>query len=275
MSMKYVFAADEYNEAIERLGLDTPDAWMACAVEVAAMDRTTETRRLRPPSPLPGCYAKIYRYPRWDDRIRILFRGGLVGRGRARVELDNLRRLGERGLSPRVIAYAVEREYGLLKTALLVIEEVEGAAAMDAFAAGQLGTLTPGQRRCFVEELAAFTQRMNAGGYINSEYHWRNILVRQTADGFAFQVIDPSSSRRRLRFWYPYFDLATLDVCGAFFFTRSERLRFLKWYWGCPGRPLTRRQKKQVGKIAALRDTLAAKELKRYGHILTNVKCEM
>ena len=122
--MKYVFSADDCKEAIGRLGLDTPGAWMGCAVAVAAMDRTTETRRLRLPSPLPGCYAKIYRYPRWDDRIRILFRGGLVGRGRARVEFDNLRMLGGRGLSPRVIAYGVEREFGLLRTALLVIEEV-------------------------------------------------------------------------------------------------------------------------------------------------------
>ena len=273
--MKYVFKADDYKEAIERLCLDTPESWMRYGVQVAAKDRTSETQRLQPPGPLPGCYAKIYRYPHWQDRMRILFRGGLLGRSRARVEFDNLRHLNTLGLSPRVVAYGVQRRFGLLTGTLLVVEEVGGASAMDAFAAGELGMLTRKGRRQFVRDLAAFTRQMNTGGFINSQFHWRNILVRKTKDGFAFQVIDPSSSRQRLRLLYPYYDLATLDVCGSHFFTRAERLRFLKCYWGSNGERLTDDQKKQVSKIAALRETLSKAELVRYRHILANVKCKM
>jgi hypothetical protein len=266
--VKYRFIAEKYKAAIETLGLDTPDRWMAYSVQKAAYDRTTETRRLKLPLPLPGVYAKIYRYPRLNDRIRILFRGGLLGRSRARVEFDNLRLLNIRGLSPQVIAYGQQRRFGILESSFLVIEEVTGAAAMDAFAAGGLGSLTRPQRREFIQRLAHFTRKMNAGGFINTEYHWRNILVCQSDGGFSFQVIDPSSSRWWYRFWMPFFDLATLDVCAEHFFTRAERLRFLKHYFGCEGQSLTARQKKQVAQIAALKAKVAEKESKRYSHIL-------
>jgi hypothetical protein len=109
---------------------------------------------------------------------------------------------------------------------------------------------------------------MNFGGYINTEYHWRNILVCSSNTGFAFQIIDPSSSRWWFRFTYPLFDLATLDVCAPYFFTRTERLRFLKHYWGSKGLPLNAKQKAQIKKIAGLRCVVAEKELKRYRSIL-------
>jgi len=266
--MKYCFVAEEFKEAVATLGLDTPARWMSYSVQEVAKDRTTETCRLRLPTPWPGAYAKIYKYPLWKDRLRILFRGGLLGRSRAKVEFDNLRLLNTRGLSPQVIAYGRQRRFGILEVSLLVVEEVAGAVAMDAFAADGLRRLTRQQRRDFIETLAAFTRAMNAGGFINTEYHWRNILVCQTGNRFSFQVIDLSSSRPWYRFSMPFFDLATLDVCAGHFFTRPERLRFFKLYFGCEGTPLTARQKKQAARIAALRDTISQKEMKRYRHIL-------
>lgn len=53
--MKYCFVAENYKEAIKALGLKTPDDWMRFAVQDFVVDRTTETRRLNPPAPLPGC----------------------------------------------------------------------------------------------------------------------------------------------------------------------------------------------------------------------------
>lgn len=266
--MRYTYIADEYKNTIEELRLDTPDQWMAYSVQVAAKDRTTETRRLGLPTPLSGVFAKIYRYPRWNDRLRILFRGGLVGRSRAKVEFDNLRLLHRRGLAPQVIAYGKERYKGLLSVSLLAIKEAVDTIALDTFAAGDLKLLTRRQRNDFIRTLAHFTKTMNIGGFINTEYHWRNILVRKNETDFCFQVIDPSSSRWWFRLFYPSFDLATLDVCAPYFFTRTERLRFLKHYWDSEGFPLNAKQKAQIKKIAGLRCVVAEKELKRYRSIL-------
>jgi len=266
--MRYTYIADEYKNTIEELRLDTPDQWMAYSVQIASLDRTTETRRLGLPAPLSGVFAKIYRYPRWDDRFRILFRGGLLGRSRAKVEFDNLRLLHRRGLAPQVIAYGKERYKGLLRTSLLVIGEVADAVSLDVFVADELSSLTRRRRQNFIQTLARFTRTMNTGGFINTEYHWRNILVQKNEAGFSFQVIDPSSSRWWFRLFYPSFDLATLDVCAPYFFTRTERLRFLKHYWGSEGLPLNAKQKAQIYKIAGLRRVVAEKELKRYRSIL-------
>lgn len=266
--MRYSYIVDEYKNAIKELRLDTPEQWMEHSVQIVAKDRTTEARRLRLPASLPPAFAKIYRYPRWDDRLRILFRGGLTGRSRAKVEFDNLRLLHRRGLAPQVIVYGKERHNGLLRTSLLVIGEVADAVSLDVFVADELSSLTRRRRHDFIRTLAHFTKSMNIDGFINTEYHWRNILVRKNETDFCFQVIDPSSSRWWFRLFYPSFDLATLDVCAPYFFTRTERLRFLKHYWGSEGLPLNARQKAQIKKIAGLRCVVAEKELKRYRSIL-------
>jgi hypothetical protein len=266
--MRYKYMAEEYRDAIRKHRLDTPEQWMAHSVQVIIMDRTSETRRLKLPAPLPAAFAKIYRYPRWSDRLRIFFRGGLLGRSRGGVEFGNLRLLHRRGLAPQVIAYGTMRDKGLLKTSLLVTREVSDAVPLDTFAAERLESLTRRQRLDFIETLAQFTRTMNAGGFINTEYHWRNILVSQTGTEFMFQLIDPSGSRWWFRFFYPLFDVATLDVCAPYFFTRTERLRFLKHYWNSGGNPLRARQKTKIKKIMDLCRIVSRKELKRYRRIL-------
>ncbi|NLW83493.1 MAG: hypothetical protein GXY41_03665 [Phycisphaerae bacterium] len=193
-----------------------------------------------------------------------------MGRSRARVECDNLQHLSAKGLAPRVLAYGQNRHWGMQNLSFLVIEEVPDTMTLDTFIAGPLQSLTPRQRRDLLRKLAVFTQTMNAGGYVNSEYHWRNILVQKSEDGVGFQVIDPSGSRLRYKLRYPYFDLATLDVCAPFFFSRTERLRFFKQYQGCSEEKLTSHLKKKVLAILTLRGKIAKKELKRYRKILPN-----
>lgn len=266
--MRYSYIVDEYKNVIKEHRLYAPEQWLGHSVRIVARDRTTEARSLRLPAPLPPAFAKIYRYPRWDDRFRILFRGGLLGRSRAKVEFDNLRLLHRRGLAPQVIAYVKKTHLGLLKTSLVVMREVSDSVSLDSFAAGRLPSLTRYQRQDFIQTLARFTRTMNTGGYINTEYHWRNILVQKNDAGFSFQVIDPSSSRWWFRFVCPWFDLATLDVCAPYFFTRTERLRFLKAYWGTEGKRLSFRQKKQIKNITDMRRSISRKELKRYRRIL-------
>lgn len=266
--MNYGFIAEEYKEAIANLELDNFKCWVDFSVQTVSNGRTTQLCRLKPPAPLPGCYAKVYHYPRWRDRMRIMFRGGLVGTSRAGAEFRNLKRLNKRGLAPRVIAFGHQRSWGLLHLSLLVTEEVKGAVPLDQFVADSLSCLSLRKRKKLLSTLAEFTRKMNAGRYVNGQYHWRNILVLSREDEFAFQVIDPSSSRWRYRWFCPLYDLATLDVCAAYFFTRTERLRFFKSYQCAANKPLTCRQKKQVRQIVALRDKIAESEIVRYRFML-------
>ena len=266
--MKYCYIAEEYKDAIVSLELNQPNRWVEYSVRHLGGTRTASVYRLEPPAPLPCCYAKIYCYPEKRDRRRIFFRGGFIGTSRAGVELANLRHLNKQGLAPRVIACGHQRVWGMLSASLLVTEEVRGAVTMDRFVAGSLAGLTIPERRHFLCRLAEFTRTMNTGRYVNGQYHWRNILVCRRDNEITFQVIDPSSSRWWYRLVCPLYDLATLDVCAPHFFTRSERLRFFKRHQHTTGRPLTARQKKQLRKIALLRDEIAKKEMVRYHFIL-------
>jgi len=267
-TMKYHWIHPEYRDAVQCFLLEESGDWMKHAVRNVIVDRTTETRKLEPPSPIPACYAKIYRYPRFKDRLRIFLRGGLFGASRAAVEYRNLRRLHRQGLAPSVIAYGEVRHHGWLQESLLVMDEVGGAVPLDQFVAGPFKAFSPEQRREFIRRLAGFTRRMNAGRFVNSEYHWRNILVRCDGAEVSFKVIDPSASRFRYRLFFPWFDLATLEVCAPYFFSRSERLLFFKCWEQMEDRPLTRCQRKRIAKIRKLSERIGRKELKRYRHIL-------
>lgn len=266
--MHYRFIAEQYKDTVAGLKLNEPADWMQYSDTMIVRDRTTETHRLRPPTPLPACYAKIYRYPKWTDRFKILFRGGWLGRCRAKVEFDHLRSLSARGLAPKVIAYGDDYIRGLLHQSLLVTEEVSGAVPLDTFIAENLNLLRRAERLMFIRTLATFTKTMHIDGFINGKYHWRNILVRATEGAFVFQVIDPSSSRQRYQWRWPFYDISTLDICAPFYFSRTDRLRFVKAYWGCPNVSLTLWQKRRIEKIASLRDRIAKTEWKRYKHIV-------
>jgi len=262
--MKYHSIASDCRASVAQHKLHTSRDWMQFAVQNIVVDRTSETRRLQPPNPIPECYAKIYRYPMLKDRLRILLRGGLLGRSRAATEFKNLRRLHARGLAPQVLAFGSTRRCGLLYESLLVVEAVQNAVPLDQFIAGPFAGLSREQRIGFLSALAGFTRRMNAGRFVNGEYHWRNILVRHDGTAHRFQVIDPSASRLRCRLFHPLFDLTTLDVCAPFFFSQPERLRFFKHYAGTENQPLTARQKRQLRRLLALRRRIAKEELKRY-----------
>lgn len=261
--MRYVYIDPEFRSAVEAMGLRDSADWMRYGVETVAFDRTTETRRLAMPAPLPPAYGKIYRYPLPRDRYRILMRGGLLGRSRARVECDNLRLLHSRGLAPRVIAHGRRCRRLVLQESLLVVEAVPGSSPLDSWIPARIPALGAPCRRRFVEDLADFTRAMNADGFVNSEFHWRNILVGEQSGAFRFQAIDPSGSRPAYRFLRPTFDIASLDVAAPWFFSRSERLRFFKRVLGLPGERLSGSSRRLLRKTLALRDRIARKEMKR------------
>lgn len=267
----YIYQNPTYQQAIQQLGLKRISDWLAYPHQQILSHRTGCLWRIEMPCPLPHCYLKYYFYPTISDRLKIAFRGGLLGRCRARVEFDNLMRLNQQSLAPQVVAFGIRRRWGFLTQAILVVQEVADVEPLDDFAAHKLKQLNRQQRRCFIERLAAFTQAMNREGFINGQFFWRNILVSyQPPTGFGFQVIDPSSSRRWARWFAPYYDLACLDIAAPYFFSRTERLFFLGRYLGIidEGKVLIKKHKSLIKKILNLEKRLAPREQKRLKKIL-------
>lgn len=250
--LKYYFIAAEFRAFLSDRQFPDSQDWLHFAIRTAAQSRTTKTQLLKLPEALPKCYAKTYCYPRWRDRLRICWRGGLLGRSRAQVEFENLARLQKKNLAPRVVIFAQKRRFGFLTESLLLVEEVPNAVPFDAFVAGQLRQLSPKRRHQLIDSLALFTQKMNADGFLNTEFHWRNLLIEANEKNFVLQVIDPSAHRRRYQWLYPFFDLATMDIAAPFFFSRSERLRFYKCYHNTLKQKLNQKQKKEIKQIQRL-----------------------
>lgn len=270
----YVYQNPKYQQAIRQLGLKRISDWLAYPHQQILSHRTGCLWRIELPSPLPNCYLKHYFYPTVSDRLKIAFRGGLLGRCRARVEFDNLIRLNEQSLAPQVIAFGIRRRWGFLTQAMLIVQEVADVEPLDDFAASKLKNLNRQQRRCFIERLATFTQAMNREGFINGQFFWRNILVSyQPPAEFSFQVIDPSSSRRWAQWFMPYYDLACLDIAAPYFFSRTERLLFLKRYLGLngSGKFLVKKYKSLIKKMLRLEHKLAPREQKRLKKILNPI----
>ena len=211
---------------------------------------------------------KCYQYPTWRDQCNIFLRGGFFGKSRGRKEFENLLLLHHRGLSPCPIAFAERRRFGFLQASLLIVAEAADSVPFDEFAATFLPSLSAEARKSLLISLALFTRQMNLGGFLNTEFHWRNILVRASDGQFHFQVIDPSARRWRYQWLYPYYDLATIDIAAPHFFSATERLFFFKVYHGCGKQRLTRKQKNLIRKIQRLRLQLLPKEESRYQNFL-------
>lgn len=225
--LKYYFIDNKFRGFLsERQFTDSQD-WLQFAIRTAAESRTSKTQLLELPEALPKCYAKTYRYPRWRDRLRICWRGGWLGKSRAQVEFDNLRRLQKRNLAPKVAIFAQKRHFGFLTESLLLVEEVVNAVPFDAFVAQQLRQLSLKRRRHLIDSLALFSKKMNADGFLNTEFHWRNLLIVASEKDFVFQVIDPSAHRRRYQWLYPFFDLATMDIAAPFSSAKANACAFI------------------------------------------------
>lgn len=206
-------------------------------------------------------YIKYYFYPTTKDRIKILLRGGLVGKSRARIEFNNLQYLNIKGLSPKPLFLIEDYHHFLLSTSILAIEEVENSIPLDEFIFTRLPSLSYTRRQDFIKFLAITTRKMNEDGFINGEYHWRNILLTDNGKQFTFQIIDCSRHRLAEQYFSPYLDLASLDVYAEEFFSVKERMMFLKTYLGVEK---LIHQRKLVKHILEMKQKVSLKEMKRY-----------
>ena len=188
------------------------------------------------------------------DRLRFT-----VGRNPLERERRNLLRMAAWNVpAARPVGFAVARgPLGIFQRAYLLIQEVEGTRSLEAWFADPEAQLSPTAQRRALEDFGRILARLHGHGFVDRDMHFRNILVRETAGGLEFFLIDSPKGRRP---WTPWgrrrgfvHDLACLDKHAGRQLTRSQRTRVLRAYLG---HPLTAADRKLMRAIARRARTL-------------------
>jgi hypothetical protein len=233
-----------YRDQIRRAGLDSVQRVLdALGDEVVAWSRTTDTIRVD----LDDCsawtaamYVKRYHYHRWRNRLKAMLRGTFFGKHRARAEYDALsvmRKLGIQAVRP--IAWGERRCLHFVTRCFLITEAVPDSVSLSTFAISLNGAcpakLPPKQRHGLIADLARKVRRMHDAGFAHGGLFWRNILLRDMADGrYEFHFLDASPGKRvwRKEVFHPdkMEDIAAITTLALTFCTRADRIRFARAY---------------------------------------------
>ncbi len=226
---------------------------------MTAWSRTTDTLYVPGAGGTPGFYIKRHYFSRWANRLRLALRGTFFGMHRGQAEflaLNTMRSLGIPAVRP--VAFGGRRTLHVLSACFLISEEVPEAQNLTAFAMD----VTTGRRklsrvdrnlllRTLAEQLAA----LHGTGFAHGNLFWRNVLVRYGLDGRPeFFFLDPQPPHAWERVgagagWWLR-ELARVAVSAQPFTSRTERLRFLRYYLGV--KRLTAEDKADVREIERL-----------------------
>jgi len=159
-----------------------------------------------------------------------------VGRSRVRAEWENLQLFERLGIpTAKIVAHGQEKRYGLFCKGAMVTEEIPGTTDLADVARQAPHRL---QDRKWVRKISAqvadYTQRLHAIGFIHSDLKWRNILVTLTDDPQVFFIDCPAGRVRKLDRSERWFvkDIACLDKVAKYQLSATERLRFFLTYRG-------------------------------------------
>lgn len=159
-----------------------------------------------------------------------------LGRGRLQGEWENLLFFSKLGIpTPRIIAYGQRRQKGLFKVGALITQEVP--YSIDLLT---LVKTTPQKLhnrswlKAILRQTSDYTSRLHQHGFIHWDLKWRNILI-STEDENNPQVFFFDCPLGRIRQgWLRnrgiVKDLACLDKVGKKALSRTQRLRFFKYY---------------------------------------------
>jgi hypothetical protein len=231
-----------YRERLRACGLDTvPRVLARVEGRVAAWSRSTDTLFVPGPAGTPGFYIKRHLFATWGRRLRGTFRGTFFGLDRGAAEYRVLEMMLNVGVpAVRPVAYGSRRCAHFLTSCFLITEEVPDAENLTTLATHvQSGRtrLTPAARRNLLVTLARQLAAVHSTGCSHGNLFWRNLLMRYGPDGnpeFFFLDPQPLHSWERLSpgtTWWQR-ELAQIAVSAGSFTTRSERLRFLRLYFG-------------------------------------------
>lgn len=139
--------------------------------------------------------------------------------------------LRERGIgAPLALALLTGPPWAVRRDAFLVMEELEGALPVDAFARERLGEIAPAKRRQFLSEAASFLRRLHASDIYHADLKASNLFVREGDDGFDFFLVDLAAIRRRGRTTAArrLHNLAQLHASMGKCLPWTDRLRFVR-----------------------------------------------
>jgi hypothetical protein len=233
-----------YRRRLKRAGLDSVEKILThMGGDFVAWSRTTDTLFVPAPDNGVGFYVKRYLYPAWRNRVRGAFRGTLFGTHRGKKEaaaLMTMRRLGVPAVRP--VAWGSRRVAGFLSACFLVTEAVPAAPNLTTVAQhveDGLRGFSQRERNLLIERLAGEVRHMHAMQFAHGRLFWRNILLRtgMTGEPDVF-FLDPEPPKRferlgRSHAWW-LGELAKLCTSALPFTRRTERLRFVRHYFGLP-----------------------------------------
>lgn len=178
-------------------------------------------------------YIKHFLVPTLASTLRQWFR-----RGKGRNEAKRAARLAAVGVATITpIALGEQRRRKFLFENYLITPEIPDTLPLDRYLETRLPTLPEPDRsrlrRRLAEALGELTARLHDGGFVHSDFHPGNLLVRIDADGAPrLAMIDLDALRQRPRL-PPREALANLTLLNHSFWIRSsraDRRRFLKAY---------------------------------------------
>ena len=159
-----------------------------------------------------------------------------LGRGRLQGEWENLLYFNQLGIpTPRIVAYGQLKRHGRFKVGALITEEVPHSD--DLLNLAKKNPMKFQDRswvKVILRQVSDYTARLHQHGFIHWDLKWRNILVSTEDETYpkVFFFDCPLGKTRRgwLRSRGIVKDLACLDKVGKKTLSRTQRLRFFKYY---------------------------------------------
>jgi tRNA A-37 threonylcarbamoyl transferase component Bud32 len=189
-------------------------------------------------------YVKIYDFSAKGLRV-------WLGRSKARTEWENLALFRSLGIAtPDVVAYGETRRHGRVRSGALITAEVPSAVDLRTLAQRKDPRWADAAwRRAVLMQIADYARRLHQAGFIHNDLNWRNILVTLEGPPKVYFIDCPSGRwcPRPLRERGAAKDLAFLDKLGRQHISRTDRLRFYRYYRETG--PLQAEDKRRIGRI--------------------------
>jgi len=167
--------------------------------------------------------------------LRTMGIGSWFGFSRLRMEVRNLGLFTQLGIATSpLVAYGEKRILSKTLRGVLVTEEVENALDLEEIASKHSVILH--DKKWYMEtakQLAQITAKLHGEKFCHNDMHWRNILVKNWQTTPDVYLIDCPAGKYffgRLLKYRILKDLANLDKNAHKYFTRTQRLRFFKYY---------------------------------------------